>query len=100
MPDTATCKLLRDALEADPSNADLRLIYADCLEELGDAEGARRQRMIAGLPTALRGLACAAARFVERTIRPAVLALTLAAALTLLDPMQHRQLESGGLRAE
>ncbi len=101
MSDLTTRDQLRAALAADPSNAVLRLVYADCLEELGDAAAAKRHRKIAGLPAALRRLAISTERFVEKTVRPTVLSLTVAAALTLLDPsMQRLQRERGRLQAE
>jgi hypothetical protein len=57
--------------------------------------------MIAGLPSALRNVAVSAERFVKTTVRPAVLALTVAAALTLLDPsVQGPRRERGQLQAD
>lgn len=100
MPDLTTRDQLRAARADDPMNAELRLVYADCLEELGDEVGAKRHRTIAGLPPALRSLAVSAERFMETTVRPAVLALTVAAALTLLNPsVQGPRLDRGRLQA-
>jgi uncharacterized protein (TIGR02996 family) len=101
MPDHATGQQLRTALTADPSDAVPRAIYADWLEELGDAAAAKRHRKIAGMPPLLRGMAGRAERLMHTTARPAVLKLTVAAALTLLDPsMREPRLERGQLQAE
>ncbi len=37
---------LMDAVQAEPCDSGLRLVYADALEDGGDNEGARRQRLI------------------------------------------------------
>jgi uncharacterized protein (TIGR02996 family) len=39
MPDLTTRDQLRAALADDPANTELRLLYADCLEDLGDEAG-------------------------------------------------------------
>ncbi len=101
MLNLSTRDQLRAALANDPTNAVLRLIYADCLEELGDAAAAKRHRKIAGLPPALRRLAISTERFVEKDVRPEVLPYTVAEALTLLDPaVQRQRLEHGEVQAE
>lgn len=101
MPDSTTRARLRAALAADPLDTHLRQVYADCLEELGETEAANRHRWIAGLPSALRGAAVHMERFLETTLRPTVLALFLATAVTFLDPSPgSARREGGGIHSD